>query len=166
MPTEDSQEGQTPEEAKGSSSKLLLIGIGLLIVVAAVLGGLYFLGSSEEPTNTEPVQVEEKVNEVLQIQPFVVNLADDAGIHYLRLGIGFGIFNPGKDATTIDEDVLLPKMKDYLLRTIGQKTAAQMVSPQGREDLREQILAGANEILSPLDKGKVLEVYLTEFIVQ
>ncbi len=175
-PDPDSTE---PPVSKGrGKKKWVLLGIGFLVLEIGVFGVVYFFGLSfeaesseeteeiEEVEEVEEVEPERQVNEVFEIRPFVINLADPDGIHYLRLGIGLGVFNPKPGSPVIDKDILLPKLKDYLLTVVGRKTLSEIVSPEGRVKLKREILKGTSRLL-PSSKGvKVLEVYLTEFIVQ
>ena len=66
----------------------------------------------------------------------------------------------------MEEQFFMPKLKDYLLSAIGQKTALEIASPAGRESLKQEILEGANQLLPPAAGAEILEVYVTEFIVQ
>jgi len=172
--TEEPKEDQHPDSAeppvsKGRGKKWVLLGLGFSVLAIGLFGVVYFfrVSSEAEPAEeVEAVATEQEVNEVFQIRPFVINLADPDGIHYLRLGLSLGIFNPKPGSLVIDKNVLLPKLKDYLLTTVGKKSLSEIVSPDGRVKLKREILKGTNRLLLSNSKAKVLEVYLTEFIVQ
>ena len=162
------EESNQPQQSS-KSNKLLLIVIPLLTLCIGVLTGLYLFGAfsdQSEASAEEPVAPEEEVTEVIQLPPLVIHLADSSGLHYLRVGLSFGVFNPEVGGALMEEQFFMPKLKDYLLSAIGQKTALEIASPAGRESLKQEILEGANQLLPPAAGAEILEVYVTEFIVQ
>lgn len=159
-------EDQLPEEEQPRSSrKWLFISLGGVLAIVGTVTGLYFAGLLPGVSADEPEEPQETVTEVFELEPLVVNLADREQIRYLRIGLSLGIFNPGGKAPLIDNQILLPKLKDYLLTTLGRKDASQLTLPETKNALKKELAEGINQMLGAAE-GKVLEVYITEFIVQ
>src|SRR5690606_7402268 len=164
-----------PDEATDSQKPGRIKWVILSSVLLIVLGGgggaaLYFTGyfsSSAEAAraNGESAPSPNRVNEVLPLDPLVVNLADEGSIHYARVGVSLGVYNPPPGKTLLDENLLVPKLKDELLPGLGKRTSSELVSPEVRELLRGEIQALVNDILRD-SEAEVQEVYFTEFIVQ
>jgi flagellar basal body-associated protein FliL len=154
------------KQPKPGKRRLLLLGIFVLVLGLAVASVVYFSGllSPESPQSAE---VKISVNEVLQLEPFVLNLAGNSALelHYLRVGLGFGFYNPTPKNPVVDPRMLMPKLKDSLLVNIGKKTAEEMVSADGKESLKQAVAEAAKGVIPP-ERGQLLEIYITEFIVQ
>ena len=60
-------------------------------------------------------------------------------------------------------DARLPQTRDVLLTLFTSKTFAEIRTPEGKQQLREEIIARVNQVL---DRDAVKAVYFTEFIVQ
>jgi flagellar FliL protein len=155
---------ETPE--KSGKKKWILISAGagvLLIVISAAV--LYFTGLLTGDEAEEELVEQAAVNEVVALESLVVNLADAEEIHYARVGISLGISNPQPGTPVIDEQLMMPKLKDRLLDSIGKKTSSEMVLAETKNGLKEEVLESVNQML-PSAGGKVIEVYFTEFIIQ
>jgi flagellar basal body-associated protein FliL len=60
---------------------------------------------------------------------------------------------------------MIPKLRDFCLGLFGQTTSEQLLTPEVKEAMKQDVMAFINEDLDP-GKGKVVEVYFTEFIIQ
>jgi flagellar basal body-associated protein FliL len=164
---------ENPDEAgqvteKSSGKKWLFIGLAIFFLLGAAGGAFYFFGSSppaEEPEAENSALPPDLVNDVLELEPLVVNLADDSDIRYARIGISLGIAssNPGEEL--LQGGLLIPKLRDHCLFLFGQKTSQELLTPEVKETTRADLIAFINEDLDP-EKGRVIEVYFTEFIIQ
>jgi len=57
----------------------------------------------------------------------------------------------------------LPQIRDLLLTLLSSKTFDEVRTAEGKQQLREEIIARVNQVL---DRDVVKAVYFTEFIVQ
>ena len=163
------------EEAQAvkKKSKLPLIASGVVVIAGAVVA-LWYLGVGpfaggaarhSEATAAiaehggEPNEKEAKANAILALEPFIANLADDGGRRYLKatFQIDFGSAVPG------NMQARLPQVRDLLLTLFTSKTFDDIRTPEGKQQLREEIIARINQVL---DRAAVKAVYFTEFIVQ
>lgn len=96
-------------------------------------------------------------------EPFVLNLADPEGDRYLRLALRI-LLDDGAVAERITGEVLeLARVRDRLLTVLSSKTADEITSYEGKEDLRAEL---ARAVAPLFGEAKVLEIYFTEFLVQ
>jgi flagellar FliL protein len=161
-PTETEQ-----QEAKSGSKKWLFIIVGLVVLLGGAGGAYYFLGFSAEAEVVEEEQVAQdlnEVNDVFQLEPLVVNLADEE-LRYARIGVSLGLVSSKPGEPIIDEKLMIPKLRDRFLVLVGQKTSAELAANEVKEDLKKSIAEFINEGLDP-ELGRVTEVYFTEFIIQ
>ena len=100
----------------------------------------------------------------LKFDPFVVNLADPGGVRYLRLGLSLVINATDKEAKHLEESkVPLLRIRSAVLDLLSQQLSEHVVTPEGKQELRQAIEERANAILKPVE---VTDVLFTEFVVQ
>lgn len=97
---------------------------------------------------------------ILALEPFIANLADDGGRRYLKatFQVDFG----GTEVPAA-MNARLPQTRDLLLTLFTSKTFDDIRTPEGKQQLREEIIARVNQVL---DRDLAKAVYFTEFIVQ
>lgn len=155
------------EPASGSSktTKILVI-VGICVTGLAAGGGLYWAGvipGMQEPG--EVVEVLPEVNHVLQLDPLVVNLSDEGKVRYVRIALSFGLVREDPESEEEGPMLFMPKLKDYLLTTLGKWKLEDLLSPVAKQKLKSELLGGVRKVV-PKECGEVLEVYVTELIVQ
>ncbi len=97
---------------------------------------------------------------ILALEPFIANLADDGGRRYLKATFQIDF---GKASVPSTMNARLPQVRDLLLTLFTSKTFDDIRTPEGKQQLREEIIARVNQVL---DRDLVKAVYFTEFIVQ
>jgi flagellar FliL protein len=172
MAEADEKPAEQPEAAK-TKSKLPLIASGVLVLAGAVVA-LWYLGvgpfaggAARHAAATAAIaehggeadDEKNKAGAILALEPFIANLADDGGHRYLKatFQVDFGKTVP----PTIQSR--LPQVRDLLLTLFTSKTFDDIRTPEGKQQLREEIIARINQVL---DRDVVKAVYFTEFIVQ
>lgn len=146
--------------------KWVFIAVGTFLVLALTFIGVWASGlldsdiESEEQGEPKPATV----NEVVNLEPIVVNLVGGK-TSYARIGIAFGVFNPTPGTALIHPDLMIPKIKDCLLNTVGQMTPEQLLQKETKTELKTRIAQFVNGLL-PEESGEVVEIYFTDFIVQ
>jgi flagellar FliL protein len=165
MAEETTQE--TPADAEASPkkgpSRLVLIAAAALVVVgggaAAWWFGLVGHGTRAEAKEEIPDKRPE-VGALLALDPFIANLADEDGKRYLKATVQLEFV----DARVPDEvNARLPQIRDLLLTLFTSKLFADIRTPQGKSELRDEII---NRVNHALRRDLVKAVYFTEFIVQ
>lgn len=183
-------------KAPAKSKKMLVIILGLVLVLVLGGAGAFFFISKQraaafdEEGGTTHVKAAESAHKTppvyLPLDNMVVNLADPGGERVAQVGVTLEV----RDAKASDSvKVYLPAIRSGILMLISQRTAAQLLSQEGKEGLATAILTEASipfggehedpeqEDASPVSKKKkskrapvveypVVGVLFSSFIVQ
>lgn len=170
---EEAPAAEAPKPEKpGKSSKMLV-----LIMLAVVLAGGGFFGMKIMGAAKGKEAPKPKVGEVLELQEFLVNLKDKTWLKVsLALGIAEGAELHAAGGHSEGETTDDPKMRDIIIQVLTSKQLDDIVSPEGKEQLKADILAKLNgsygEHQGEHGKGEggasgpFLEVYFTAFSYQ
>jgi len=162
-----------PASPQKKSKLPLFLAVGVLLAGGGVVAFLKSKEPADEPAVPEkkPVVVEP---EVVDLDPFILNLADPAGDRYFRLNLKI-VLDQKAIARRANEGLAQVILRDRVLNILSKKLASQMASVEGKEALRVEI-QGVVEALFAEDPffepdtdpapGRVLEVFFSEFLVQ
>ena len=163
--TEIVEEGAGEEDAGGKKSFLKWI---IIAVVAFVLmGGGVFLGIKMKLlplAGTETVAVTEKPEEdmgkMYPLDTFIVNLAGGKGKRYLKVKMDLEL-----DHEKVEQEIKMKmsRIRDRILMLLSSKSFQQIESMEGKDTLREEIIARISGLVT---SGKIRSVYFTDFVVQ
>ena len=172
-----------PVPAKKSKLKLLLIVLVIPLVGAGgFFGWRYFSpatataapkarGEQEEAAAEESESTGSEHGEgergsqstVLNFEPFLVNLADKEISRYLRVTIRLQMASKGAAEKVASADVLTSQMRDTILAILSSRNSEQVITPDGKTQLKAEIAEKLNAFLP----GKpVKAVFFTDFVVQ
>jgi flagellar FliL protein len=159
-------ENKPVEEAPKKSKKLLiLIGAAVLILAgggAAFMTLPFFKGMrGAHAGKAKPVVEKEEVKATLALEPFLLNLADTDEVRFVKATFQLGLAKQPDEE--IKSGATIPSIRDAIISVLTSKRAEQVLSPEGKELLRNEIRTKINAI-SP--SAKVLEVYIVDFVVQ
>lgn len=163
---EEKEEKEVEKEEKEKpkkKSKLILIIIAV-VALAGVAAGAYFLspflfsGNKTESGKNIETKVSEGVN--FNLEPFVVNLMDQGGTRYLKVSIQLELSNPKVSEYAKNKT---PQIRDAIITLLTNKTSEELITPEGKLLLKDEIKQRANQILG---EGNVINVYLTDFVMQ
>lgn len=161
-------ENKPAVETKGKSRALRVL-IGFVALVA-IGGGAVFLTSSSLKGARGAIWMkfsrsendnEEHVRSTLALDPFLVNLADTDQVRFLKATFQLGLAEEPKEESK--DPVATAAIRDSIISLLSSKKAEEILTPQGKETLRQEIRSRVNA-LSP--KTKILEVYIVDFVVQ
>jgi flagellar basal body-associated protein FliL len=153
-----------------------------------------FLGGGEEEAKDEHAAEEEEVKHLatVALDPIIVNLSAntaflkvsmileyDAGIldkaaleaagHAEGGGHGGGASGGGGEAEGGGMHPIMtarqPMIKDVILRILSSKKPEEVLTSEGKEKLKEELIEGINEAIG-LEEEPVVNIYFTEFMVQ
>jgi flagellar protein FliL len=152
---------ETPQPKKKSPLKLIIIILIALIFIGAGAGaGIYYFGREKDTTKKEEKTAAPVVGTLWSQEPFIVNLADNQGERYLKVAMQFELSEP---AVAAELDILKPRIRDNILDLLTVKTYAELMEPNGKQQLRDEIVLRMNSFLT---KGKLTRVYFTDFVIQ
>ncbi|MCJ8501301.1 flagellar basal body-associated FliL family protein [Desulfatitalea alkaliphila] len=164
------------------STKTLIIVLSAVVLMVGMMGGGFFLlwhkmstslvqmqQQQNRPAGEQGAVGEEEEGEEEQVaglgpmytmDTLIVNLADQGGKRYLRLGMQWELSDPG---VVQEVDKRMAQLRDAILMILPTKQYADIGSAQGKIDLRDELMARVNSILRD---GSVTNIYFTEFVVQ
>ena len=172
--TETNVEEAQPAPAKKSRKKLILIAVILILLAGG--GGFYYMRvrAAAKLAATKQAQPgdghgkadnhaggDAEVTQVIELQPFIVNLADKNESRYLRMTISLGV--AGESGETKADPLYTTKIRNAILATISTQTSDQILTVEGKAALRKEMLNAAREAAS---KPEVLTIYITDFIIK
>lgn len=153
---EDVQE-EKPSNKKGKN--LLLI---IIIAVVAIVGGIIAYVILLKPAEDKVAIKEEKKVEVVMfaMEPFVVNLTDPARVRFLRVSLYLELAGP---AVAEKAKARTPQIRDAIITLLTAKTHGELIHPEGKLQLKDEINIRINQILG---ENAVRDVFLTDFVMQ
>ncbi len=175
---EKEKEAQQEEQEKKGGGFFKIIIIGVISLIIGMAGGIFvykkFLAPKPVPvakdnaTNKQMAQktappVAPKKEEILptiDLDPFIVNLADRDTRRYLKVKMSLEVSND-----KVEEEVKkrMAEIRDTITLLLSSKTYADLSTVDGKMALKAAIINRLNAILVT---GKVTNVYFTEFVIQ
>ncbi|GJL57205.1 MAG: flagellar basal body protein FliL [Nitrospirales bacterium] len=162
---EDDSKEEGPVKAGSGKKMLLIIIAGVLLLGGGGGAAWYFMSGQEETSgeHNEHAKAEtghEEPGPVMELDPFLLNLADREELRFLKVSIKLELDRP-EDKT--DYQHKIPAIRDALLVLLSSKESQLLRSVNGKRRVREEIMTRVNGVMS---KGKVANVYFTDFIIQ
>jgi flagellar protein FliL len=165
-------EGGDAEKPKGGKKKLIIIIVAVLILVGGGAGAFMMMGGKDDAAEEEGGEGEhgeeaaegeegvegELPGAMMPLETFIVNLRVKGSFLKITMSLEFG---EPELPHTAENDV--PKIRDAVIRLLAKKDAQELLSPEGKEKLDDEIKDGVNQVLGSED---VVAVYITEFIIQ
>jgi flagellar FliL protein len=170
-------------------NKMILMVAGLLLGAGAALGvTLAFgesLGITAKPGATQIKYVEKpRFGIMMPLPERIVNLADPGMMRYLKASIVLEMSDPKLKELPKGEEYAkkqaelkiemagsMPLISDELTSLLSAKTSNELMSPDGKQKLRDDIRARINKAFEkvshdPKERQEVLSVYFSDFIIQ
>lgn len=165
---------------------LVLVGLGggVLMLGPRLLPGLIRvqLGGSGDPssqadgTSTAATPAVE-TGVPVTLGERVVNLADPGGFRYLKTEIVLSLSDPAvpsadltgdklkeeQSRLNLEIDPIRPQIQDVLTTVLTSKTVADVSTPQGKEALKQELLAQLQPLLG---QQRILGIYFAQFLIQ
>ncbi|MDA8429060.1 MAG: flagellar basal body-associated FliL family protein [Geobacteraceae bacterium] len=168
------------EQPEGGNKKKLFIIIGAAVAVAVVLAVVFMMmgkGASKKDKAKEGGEATTEAkseggehgaasgtaaaaSNIYPLEPFIVNIYDGQELRYLKVKVELEMSGAGVKA---DLDNRLAPIRDAILILLSTKTLQDIQDVQGKNQLKDEILAAINKIIPP---GKIAKVYFTDFVVQ
>ena len=165
------ENNEQQEVKKGGKKKLIIILILILLIVGGGGAAAYkFLVLDKQKSEKAKEKKAEKIVEEIKniedigvqfdVGTFIVNLQDKDADRYLKVTI---VLDVQDDKIKAELQKRLPQVKDAITTLLFTKTSNDLRTPEGIEELKEEILKRINAIL-PI--GGVKNVYFTDFVIQ
>lgn len=162
---EDDAKEEVPVKAAAGKKMILIIIAGVLLLGGGGGAAWYFMGGIEEKPaeHDEHAKAEtghEEPGPVMELEPFLLNLADREELRFLKVSIKLELDRPEEKT---DYQNKIPAIRDSLLVLLSSKESQLLRTVNGKRRVREEIMTRVNGVMS---KGKVANVYFTDFIIQ
>jgi flagellar protein FliL len=155
------EEKATEAPRKKRRSKLLLFA-PIVLLLAGVPAGAY-VWMQHRSANGNGAVAKPDHSGVLPLDPFTVNLADKDSPRFLRITMSLVVDDRDQVEDLRKDALKQARLRSELLELLTQQTADTLVSPDGKNKLKQAIAQRAAGILQPL---KVTDVLLADFVVQ
>lgn len=180
---------ETKRPKKKIFKLIILVFLLLALVGGGAAGGYFYFGArkdKEEATETkdekgkkddqeggsEPakhgdtqvagvIPNDEAVKTVVELPPFIVNLADAEQARYLRMTVSVGI--GGEEGGEKPSELFMTRVRNVLLAVLSEKKSEDVLTVEGKAKLRKELLEAAQ---AASEEPHVEAIYITDFIVQ
>ncbi len=177
----DLDSGEEGEDAPKSSKKMMMIIIAgvVLLLIIGVLGGMFFGGFfDDEPAPTEISQSveeegdddEESTEEVEEVSywplepAFVLNFEGKSKARFMQIGLEASMTSEKSYAAVKKH---LPVIRNEIVLLLSGQKYEEMVTPDGKEQLRAELIETINNILKQHKAKKGIDnIYFTSFVMQ
>lgn len=102
-----------------------------------------------------------EVKKIIEIQPFIVNLADSEQARYLRMTVSLGVGGEEKEEKA--DPIFTTRVRNAMLAVLSNKKSEEILTIEGKKKLRSELLNAAQ---AASEEPEVLAIYITDFIVQ
>ena len=164
---EKTDKTNAPAAPKKKKSRLVPILLTVVLVMVAGGGGAgaywYFNRSVPAGEASAPEPTAAPNPGLVEMEPFVVNLADPGGQRFVRVAMRLLTYNEEQAAELKEDAVARTKLRSILLDLLSMQTADGLVTPEGKVALKKAIAERASHAVHEL---KVTDVLFVEFIVQ
>lgn len=160
MADEEAQEGN----GKGGPNRLVIV----LLVGFLVVGGAAWLlwKSKGAKVETGKPPGKPKVQSVLKLEPFVLNLSDLEQKTYLRVTMELGLSKAAKKGKSEEAGESGPPValvRDTILAVLSVGRSDELLTPEGKAKLKDDLLRALRKRAPELGAE---EIYFTEFLIQ
>ena len=156
--------------------KGILVGAGGVLALVAAIGGTVFVMQPDEPLEIDmeggpglpgaalPMESRPKVY-YHHVQPeFVVNLSGKGRQQFAMLEMSVAV-NDEKAMAIMEDNA--PELRNDILMMLGEQTPQSLAGNSGKVALREKAGSIVDELLvKHYGAGRVVDVYLTRFVIQ
>ncbi len=105
---------------------------------------------------------DEEVKKIVELPPFIVNLADAEQARYLRMTVSLGVDGEEKAGEKPDQ-LFITRVRNAMLAVLSNKKSEEILSLEGKTKLRKELLSAAK---AASENPEVKAIYITDFIVQ
>jgi len=158
-------------DEKKSSKKMIIIGLVILLLAGAGAGYYFFMGNSEELDSEVSEEVIEEEDEEASDDIYydmkkslIVNFPKDSGASLIQVSVSLLV----KGEETIEAlKKHEPMIRNNLLMAISAKGSKNLMTIEGKEALRDEMLKVVGEVMEKMTKkNKVTNIFFTSFVMQ
>ncbi|MCK5122412.1 MAG: flagellar basal body-associated FliL family protein [Methylococcales bacterium] len=161
-------ENELEEGSKKKSSKLIMILVAVILFLAGGGASFYFLPGDSAETEAELVEGEaEPISEAVYYdlgKSLIVNFPKGSGASLIQISVTLLV----EDEESIDAlKKHEPMMRNNLLMAISAKGSANLMTREGKEALRAEMLKEIGSVMEKMTgQNKVKDIFFTTFVMQ
>lgn len=144
--------------------KLIMIGGAVVVLLAGGGGAAYYFGlfggGEVEAAEAAPVELPAGL---LELQPFLTNIADKRDDHAARLQVKLVIAPEEKIAEIQADALMMARLRDDILSLLATKAFDELKTPEGKEAFRAELFESLQEHFEDVEMREIL---FGDFIVQ
>jgi flagellar protein FliL len=152
------------KEKKKIPLRLIIIGAAVVVLVCGGLAAWQVVGGERHSAQIDDrgprPGTEVTAGLVFSMSPFVVNLNDPGGKRYLKTKIDLEYAGVG---VTEELKQRQPQVRDAILLLLSSKSLEDIQGVEGKIILRRELISKINQVLT---KGKIRNLYFTQFVIQ
>jgi flagellar protein FliL len=162
------------EKKSGGKVKWIILLLLLLLLAGGGAAAYWFLlgpgaGVEENVEGDEEAQDQDEEakqestrqsREIVTLEPFIVNLADPLGRRFLRMTLDVEVVS-SEAADDVRESA--SRIRDAIIMLLSSKAYSDLASMENKIMLKTEIVDRLGQIMG---KGRVGNVYFTEFVIQ
>ncbi|HEX4074094.1 MAG TPA: flagellar basal body-associated FliL family protein [Candidatus Acidoferrales bacterium] len=147
-----------------ATSKLpRILGVAIvLLLVLAVGGGIWYLRHSDTQASDTPASADGPPAAVIHLESFIVNLADQSQITYLRVSMDLGV-DKAPDKKDGGAGVPIASIRDVIIGVLATRHSDELLTPEGKLKLKQDLISALNDRVPEIG---VRDIYFTDFLVQ
>jgi flagellar FliL protein len=155
-------EGQAPP-VKKKGKPFLLIALIALLMIGGSGAAWWWFHRGTAVAEAAPKEPPLEKRGLLTFEPFMVNLADEGGTRFLKTTIGLVLEDPQVAKELEESPVVKSRVRSDILELLTEQQAPSLVTPEGKESLKNAIKA---RTAHALEGKKVIDVLFSAFVVQ
>jgi flagellar FliL protein len=163
----DAEKTEKADAKPKKKSKLVpILAVVFVLLAGGGAGGYWMYSKRTAEAGGETAKKEEEKppkSGVVDMEPFVVNLADESGKRFLRVNMKLLTWDEEQAAEMKEDAVINAKVRSSILELLSLQYAAPLVTPEGKEELKKAI---AERVTETSEELKVTDVLFVEFVVQ
>jgi flagellar protein FliL len=152
-----SEDKKSPSKNLGIKMMIILGGLILVLGSGGYFGYTLFFLEKGKAAKVQEQKVKPKMI-LFSMDPFVLNLSDPG--RHLKVSVQLELLRE-EDESKVKEKS--PKLRDTLIMLFSSKTIDSVASPEGKFQLKDEILVRVNQAM---DKEVFKNVYFTDFVMQ
>lgn len=156
------QEVQEAAPRKSKSKLILMVVLGSCLIIGGGTAAWYF--SSKDAGAAKPKVEEINPPLFVVLEPFTVNLRSDSEEQFLQVSLTLQV--KGQEEADLIK-LYMPEVRNRLLLLLSSKTGGEILTPEGKQKLSDEIAAALKKPFAPHTKQHgVTNVFFTSFVVQ
>ena len=160
---EKAEKNDAAAKPKKKSKLVLILAVVFTLLAGGGAGGYWMYthrGAEAAAAEAEPPPTPG----VFDMEPFVVNLADESGNRFLRVHMKLLTWDEHQATELKESAVVAARLRSAILELLSLQYAAPLVTPEGKDELKKAIAERATETAG--EELKVIDVLFVEFVVQ